>query len=79
MTSTCCGLASGYLPGSRFTSITFNDARNSEVGIVVEGTGGTHTERLVLRKNRGSLVPEGQPQALGAFRVIAPVRAQPQL
>lgn len=79
VTNTCCGLASGYLPGSRFTSISFNDARKSEVGIVVEGTGGTNTEGLVLRKNRGSLVLEGQPQALGAFRVIAPVRAQPQL
>lgn len=79
LTNTCCGLASGYLPGSRFTTVKHNDARKSEVGIVVEGTGGTNTEGLVLRRNRGSLVLEGQPQALGAFRVIAPVRAQPQL
>jgi nitrous oxidase accessory protein NosD len=79
LTNTCCGLANGYLPGTRFTTVERNDARKSEVGIVVEGTGGANTEGLVLRKNRGSLVLEGEPQALGAFRVIAPVRAQPQL
>lgn len=79
VTNTCCGLASGYLPGSRFTSVTFNDARRSETGIVVEGTGGTNTEGLVLRKNRGSLQLEDQRLKLAALRLLAPLRAQPQL
>ena len=78
VTNTCCGLASGYLPGSRNTRITHNDARKSEVGIVVEGTGGTNTEGLVLRRNRGSLKLEDQP-LIAALRLIAPLRAQPQL
>lgn len=78
ITNTCCGLASGYLPGSRNTRVTFNDARKSEVGIVVEGSGGTNTEGLVLRQNGGSLKLEDQP-VLGALRVLAPVRAQPEL
>jgi hypothetical protein len=39
VSNTCCGLGATFLPGSRFTTIAFNDARRSEVGIVVEGSG----------------------------------------
>jgi len=81
VTNTCCGLGVGFLPGSRFTTIKFNDTRRSEVGIVVEGTGGTNTEGLYLRRNRGTVQIEGgAARALAARgRVLTPVRAQPEL
>jgi len=81
VSNTCCGLGVGFLPGSRFTTIKYNDARQSEVGIVVEGTGGANTEGLYLRRNRGSLQIEGVAQlALAArARVLSPVLAQPEL
>lgn len=69
------------LPGSRFTTLAFNDARQSEVGIVVEGSDGASTEGLFLHKNRGTVVIEGTPQpgVLAARRVLSPIRAQPLL
>ena len=80
VSNTCCGLGASFLPGSRFTTLAFNDARKSEQGIVVEGSGGANTEGLLLRKNRGSVTIEGtQILALAARSVLAPVRAQPQL
>jgi len=78
VTNTCCGLASGFLPGSRNTTLAFNHGRKSETAIVVEGTGGTNTEGLVLQRNRGKTVVEGaQLQLLKA--APAPVLAQPEL
>jgi hypothetical protein len=81
VSNTCCGLGTTFLPGSRFTTIAFNDARRSEVGIVVEGSGGANTEGLYLRRNRGTVQIEGVAQlALAArARVLTPVLAQPQL
>jgi hypothetical protein len=80
VTNTCCGLANGFLPGSRNTTLAFNDGRRSEKAIVVEGSGGTNTEGLVLLQNRGKVEVEGaliQLFALG--KAVEPVRAQPQL
>jgi hypothetical protein len=78
VSNTCCGLATTFLPGSRATRLAFNDGRKSELGIVVEGSGGANTEGLVLLKNRGKTVIEGTEQlALIGRRVLAPVRAQP--
>lgn len=80
VSNTCCGLTTAFLPGSRFTTLAFNDARQSEVGILVEGSDGTNTQGLVLLKNRGSTSIEGTVQlAAAARRVLAPVRAQPTL
>lgn len=80
VSNTCCGLSTSFLPGSRFTRLAFNDGRKSEVGIVVEGSGGANTEGLFLLKNRGTTVIEGTEQlAAVARRVLAPVRAQPTL
>lgn len=80
VSNTCCGLATTFSPGSRFTTLAFNDGRKSEVGIVVEGSAGANTERLFLLKNRGTTVIEGVEQlAAVARRVLAPVRAQPTL
>jgi hypothetical protein len=80
VSNTCCGLATTFLPGSRFTRLAFNDGRKSEVAIVVEGSGGANTEGLFLLKNRGTAVVEGVEQlASVARRMLAPVRAQPTL
>jgi hypothetical protein len=81
VSNTCCGLATEFLPGSRFTTLAFNDGRQSEVAILVEGSGGVNTEGLFLHKNKGSVVVEGTEQVALAARVIgrASARAQPQL
>lgn len=81
VSNTCCGLGTMFLPGSRFTTLALNDARKSEVGIVVEGNDGANTEGLFLYKNRGTVVIEGAPPPAGlaARRLLAPVRAQPLL
>jgi hypothetical protein len=81
VSNTCCGLGVGFLPGARFTTIKYNDARRSEVGIVVEGSGGANTEGLNLRRNRGSLQIEGValPALAARARVLPPVLAQPEL
>lgn len=80
VSNTCCGLGTAFLPGSRFTTLAFNDGRRSEVGIVVEGSAGANTERLLLLRNRGKSVIEGVERlAAVARRVLAPVRAQPTL
>jgi hypothetical protein len=80
VTNICCGLASGFLPGSRNTTLAFNDGRKSETAIVVEGTGGTNTEGLVLLHNRGKKSVEGGAlQALAAKAASGPILAQPVL
>jgi hypothetical protein len=80
VTNTCCGLAGGFLPGSRYTTLAFNDGRQSETAIVVEGTGGTNTDGLVLQHNRGKKIVEGaQLQALALKAAPAPALAQPVL
>lgn len=81
VSNTCCGLSTTFLPGSRFTTIAFNDARPSEVGIVIDGSGGANTEGLQLFRNRGSVQLEGVLQLAPAARarVLSPVLAQPQL
>jgi hypothetical protein len=77
VSNTCCGLGTSFLPGSRFTTIAFNDARRSEAGILVEGSAGANTSGLLLHENRGSVTLEGELVGNEALRVIAPVRAQP--
>jgi len=68
ITNVCCGDFTPLLPGARNTLVAFNDASGSEVGIVVEGTGGQNTGGLVLLHNRGSQVIEDQPAALNTLR-----------
>jgi nitrous oxidase accessory protein NosD len=63
VTNTCCGELTPALPGARNSVILFNDARRSEVGFFVEGSGGQNTQGLVLLHNRGSVVIEGTVQA----------------
>jgi hypothetical protein len=82
VTHTCCGLSSGFLRGSRHTTLAFNDGRKSEKAIVVEGSGGTNTAGLLLLKNRGTVEVEGaQVRALALRSAFssAPALAQPQL
>ena len=80
VSNTCCGLTTSFLPGSRFTTLAFNDARSSELGIVIEGSDGANTEGLFLWRNRGTSSIEGAVTlAAAARRVLGPVRAQPTL
>jgi nitrous oxidase accessory protein NosD len=80
VSNTCCGLVDSFTPGSRFTTLAFNNARRSEDGIVVEGTGGANTLGLTLWKNRGTISVEGTAVLAQAARSIAPPpRAQPTL
>ena len=71
ITNVCCGDFTPNLPGARNTVVVFNDASRSEVGFVVEGSGGQNTEGLVLLHNRGSVVIEGVEQ-LNALRSGGP-------
>ena len=66
VSNTCCGDPTQLLPGSRHTLLAFNDTRKSEVGIVVEGSGGANTLGLVLIKNRGEVQIESDPLKLMA-------------
>lgn len=80
VSNTCCGLATAFSPGSRFSTVMRNDGRKSEVSVLVEGSAGANTEGLFSWKNRGKVVVEGVEQpTLAARRVIATVRAQPTL
>jgi hypothetical protein len=75
----CCGDFTPTLPGARNTVILFNDASRSEVGFLVEGSGGQNTQGLVLLHNRGSVVIEGTVQAESGLRALGPaVRAPKQ-
>lgn len=55
----CCGEFTQILPGSRNTVVLFNDGRQSEIAVDVEGTGGDNTGGLVLAHNRGLVIVEG--------------------
>lgn len=80
VSNTCCGLAESFTPGSRFTTLAFNNVRRSQDGIVVDGSGGANTLGLTLWRNRGSVAVEGAPVLAQAARLIAaPPRAQPTL
>lgn len=82
LTNTCCGLATGYLPGTRFTILALNDGRESETAIVIEGSGGTNTQGLFLFRNRGVEEIEGVQKLLAlslSNAALPPPRAQPQL
>ena len=79
VSNTCCGLGSSFLPGSRFTTLAYNDARHSEVGIIVDGSGGVNTLGLFLDHNRGSTTIEGTETIAFARRGPAPALAQPLL
>jgi hypothetical protein len=80
VTNTCCGLASGFLPGSRHTTLAYNDGRKSEQAIVVEGSGGTNTEALFMHRNRGKVIIEGgQTEGLAMRRSAAAGAVQPTL
>jgi len=79
LTNTCCG-SGAYLPGTRHTILALNDGRQSEVAIVVEGSGGANTLGLFLFRNRGEQQIEGVEKLLALARsAAAPARAQPQL
>jgi nitrous oxidase accessory protein NosD len=54
----CCG-EPAVLPGARRTLVLFNDGRDSQFGVVVEGTGGDNTGGLVLFGNSGPVLVEG--------------------
>jgi hypothetical protein len=73
VTNTCCG-ETPTLPGSRNTVITFNDARRTEVGFLIEGSGGANTQGLVLLHNRGSVAIE-PPVPAPAFARGSPITA----
>jgi len=78
--NSCCGLPTQFLPGSRNTVLAFNDGRQSEVGIVVDATGGANTAGLFLLRNRGGEVIEGVEQvARRAFGTAPPHRSSCQI
>lgn len=58
VTDVCCG-EPALTPGARNTVVTFNDGRDSQFGVVVEGTGGENTAGLVLFGNTGPVTVEG--------------------
>ncbi len=66
VTNTCCGNVTPALPGSRNTVVVFNDARRSQFGFVVEGSGGENTQGLVLLHNRGSVTIEAPLSLMAA-------------
>ena len=58
VSNVCCG-EPAVEPGARHTAILFNDGRDSQFGVVVEGTGGDNTGGLVLHGNSGPVMVEG--------------------
>ena len=59
VSNVCCG-EPAVSPGARHTVVIFNDGRDSQFGVVVEGTGGDNTGGLVLYGNSGPVMVEGQ-------------------
>ena len=59
VSNTCCGSPVDLAPGSRDTSVLFNEGGASEFVVVVEGTGGENTQGLVLFGNHGVQLVEG--------------------
>jgi hypothetical protein len=55
----CCGQPA-VAPGARNTVVVFNDARDSEIGVEVDGSTGENTDGLVVRGNLGPVVIEGE-------------------
>ena len=58
ITNICCG-EPAVSPGARHTLVLFNDGRDSQFGVVVEGSGGDNTGGLVLFGNSGPVLVEG--------------------
>jgi nitrous oxidase accessory protein NosD len=58
--NSCCGQPA-LLPGSRQTVVTFNDGRDSEIAVEIDGESGENTSGLVLFGNAGSVEVEGVP------------------
>jgi hypothetical protein len=56
----CCGQPP-FLPGARNTVVTFNDGRDSEIGVEIDGEGGENTLGLVLFGNADAVEVEGVP------------------
>jgi nitrous oxidase accessory protein NosD len=54
----CCD-EPAVVPGARNTTVIFNDGRDSQFGVVVEGTGGANTGGLVLFGDSGPVMVEG--------------------
>ncbi|HEX3901385.1 MAG TPA: hypothetical protein VH853_00965 [Polyangia bacterium] len=59
VSNVCCG-EPAVSPGARRTFVLFNDGRDSQFGVVVEGTGGDNTAGLVLYGDSGPLMVEGK-------------------
>ena len=81
LTNTCCGDSTSHLPGIRYAILALNDGRDSELAIMLEGSGGTNTRGLFLFRNRGVQQIEGVERlvAFSLLTVVAPPpRAQPQ-
>jgi hypothetical protein len=58
VSNVCCG-EPDVVPGARNTAVLFNDGRDSQFGLVVEGTGGANTGGLVQYGNSGPIMIEG--------------------
>lgn len=56
--NSCCGLPA-IVPGARNTVVTFNDGRDSQLAVEIDGTGGENTQGLVLFGNAGTVMVEG--------------------
>ena len=56
--NSCCGQPP-VLPGARGTVVTFNDGRDSEIAVEIDGESGENTGGLVLFGNAGSVEVEG--------------------
>ncbi|HET6281975.1 MAG TPA: hypothetical protein VFH73_13455 [Polyangia bacterium] len=79
VTDRCCGDQVVIDPGARDTVLALNDGRRSQFAIVVEGSGGTNTEGLVLFGNRGAVQIEGRAVARVAAGAAALALLQRQL
>jgi|tagenome__1003787_1003787.scaffolds.fasta_scaffold20875854_2 nitrous oxidase accessory protein NosD len=58
VSNVCCGVPA-VVPGARHTVVLFNNGRDSQFGVVVEGSGGDNTGGLVLFGNSGPVMVEG--------------------
>jgi hypothetical protein len=58
ISNVCCG-EPAVTPGARGTTVLFNDGRDSQFGVVVEGSGGDNTTGLTLYGNSGPVMVEG--------------------
>jgi nitrous oxidase accessory protein NosD len=58
ISNVCCG-EPAVSPGARNTLVLFNNGRDSQFGVVVEGSGGDNTGGLVLFGNSGPVMVEG--------------------